>query len=198
MQEVSQYYQFSSVFNVMPRDMDDIPESGYMSEILTQTDLDTQLCDSTWAKTDIIDSAIDTSEHFGTVYPYYIDYPLIDIEFEIDDYDWELDSDYYPLLTMPSSDTIVGVALNGVFFMTATSSYGYDALFPKAYGKKLTPRALEVDQCLGTPENFNTYGYRTFTPCIYSISTYSEPFSCSSNKACSNDTMQYALAPVPQ
>lgn len=176
--------------------MDDLPASGYMSEILTQTDLDTQLCDSTWAKTNIIDSSIETSEYFGTIYLNDID--PADFEFELNEYEWSLDSDYYPLLTMPSSDTIVGIALNGVFFMTATSSYGYDAFFPKAYGKKLTPRALEVDQCLGTPENFNTYGYRTFTPCIYSIATYSEPFSCSSNNACINNTMEYALAPVPQ
>lgn len=115
----------------------------------------------------------------------------------IDEVDWTLDAEEYPLLKMPTSDTIVGIALNGVFFFTATSSYGYDAFYPKAYGRRVTPRALEVDQCLGTPENFNTYGYRTFTPCLYGINTYAEPFICSGNSGCANDTMHYALAPVP-
>lgn len=140
-----------------------------------------------------IDTAIAAEEFFG--YPDF--YDILDPELVLDEYEWSLDSTDFPLLKMPTSDTIVGVALNGVFFFTATNSYKYDALFPKAYGIKTKPRALEVDQCLGTPENFNTYGYRTFTPCIYGIVPGSEPYSCSSKAACINDTMNYAIAPVP-
>ena len=40
------------------------------------------------------------------------------------------------------SNTIVGVALNGVFLYTGTSKYGYDNFFPKAYGDKINPIAI--------------------------------------------------------
>lgn len=55
----------------------------------------------------------------------------------------------YPLLSLPNSDMIVGVALNGVFFFSGTSNLGYDAFYPKAYGTNVHPRAMEFDTCLG-------------------------------------------------
>lgn len=42
-------------------------------------------------------------------------------------------------------DRIVGVALNGVPFYSGTSELGYDAIFPKAYGNKKNPKAVELD-----------------------------------------------------
>lgn len=40
-QSTSQFYQFSAVFNVMPRNMEELPSSGYASEVISQLDLDT-------------------------------------------------------------------------------------------------------------------------------------------------------------
>jgi hypothetical protein len=34
---------------------------------------------------------------------------------------------------MYSSDQVVGIALNGVFFFSGTNEYGYDMFFPRNY-----------------------------------------------------------------
>ena len=83
-----------------------------------------------------------------------------------------------------SSDSVVGVALNGVFLFAGTSEFGYDAFFPKAYGNKVTPRAVEVDVCLGTSHFSNTYRYYMFSPCIYASPLRKVAAPCSSNALC--------------
>lgn len=63
---------------------------------------------------------------------------------------WVLRPTVYPLLRLPTSDSIVGVALNGVFLFSGTSQYGYDAFFPQAFGIKKDPVTIDVDVCLGS------------------------------------------------
>ena len=83
---------------------------------------------------------------------------------------WTLNLADNPLLRLPNPNSIVGYALNGVLFFSGSSHYGYDAFFPKAYGTRNTPQKIEVDICLGSAENYNTYRYHMFSPCIYDIS----------------------------
>jgi hypothetical protein len=117
-------------------------------------------------------------------------------------YDWR---NYYSLTTypdakLPNSNQIVGVALNGVFLFSATSSYGYDAFFPKAYGINQSPQSVKVDICLGSAETFNTYRYRMFSPCFYdtSLKTVAAPCSSSEYPLCGQDVRKWTLSAVPQ
>jgi len=38
---------------------------------------------------------------------------------------------------LPDSSSIVGYALNGVFYFSAASHLGYDPFYPKAYGARV-------------------------------------------------------------
>ena len=96
--------------------------------------------------------------------------------------------DDFDLLGLRTSDSIVGMALNGVYLFAGTSEYGYDAYFPKAYGTKQSPRAVSVDTCLGTSSFANTYRYYMFSPCIYdnpALKTTAMP--CSEHETCPID-----------
>jgi len=47
------------------------------------------------------------------------------------------------LLRIANTDSIVGVARNGVLIFTSLVDTDYDAYFPKAYGKtKLSPKSI--------------------------------------------------------
>jgi hypothetical protein len=91
----------------------------YYTEVNGQTDLNTQLCDNEWAKHDNIDDAIDYSEGYAD-----------DLLTPANDDIWTVDTTTFPLLRLPDSDQVVGVALNGVLLFSGTSDYGYDAFFP--------------------------------------------------------------------
>jgi hypothetical protein len=112
---------------------------------------------------------------------------------------WIVDSDDYPLLRLPDSDQVVGVALNGVFLFSGTSDYGYDAFFPASYGNKKNPRAIEVDVCLGTSRTYSTYRYHMFSPCIYDVSLREVAAPCDSEDYpdCIEDVRQHALDHTP-
>jgi hypothetical protein len=111
---------------------------------------------------------------------------------------WDLDLSSYPNLRLPDSNSIVGVAINGVFFFSGSSHFGYDAFFPKAYGTRTTPRAIEVDVCLGTADNYNTYRYHMFSPCIYDISLRDTAKDCANDAVCSKDVRNHSLAHIPE
>lgn len=87
--------------------------------------------------------------------------------------------------------------MNGVFFFSGTSSYGFDVFYPKAYGKLKTTRKADVDHCLGTVDTYRTYRYHSFSPCIYNLLNNVEPAACASIAACKADPRAYALAKVP-
>lgn len=56
--------------------------------------------------------------------------------------EWAVDTNldqFFPLITLPSSDYIVGIALNGVFYFAGSSNLGYDVFAPKAYGTHKNP-----------------------------------------------------------
>jgi hypothetical protein len=101
---------------------------------------------------------------------------------------------------LDKSDSVVGVALNGVLLFTGTSEYGYDAFFPKAYGNMKSPRKVEVDVCLGTSSFSNTYRYYMFSPCIYEspLKSHARPCSSPDYPLCGQDVRNHSLAYVPK
>ena len=68
---------------------------------------------------------------------------------------------------MPNSDSVVGIARNGVFFFAGTSHLGYDVFYPTAYGSEKDPQALDFDICLGNSITYNTYRYHSYSACVY-------------------------------
>ena len=74
-----------------------------------------------------------------------------------------------PLLPMGSTNTVVGLSINGVFLFASSSEYMFDPFFPKAYDQRLLTKKVEVDQCLGSSGSMNTYRYYMYSPCIYEI-----------------------------
>jgi hypothetical protein len=120
----------------------------------------------------------------------------IDGDYEDFDYKgWPL----FDLLGLYNSDSIVGVALNGVFLFAGTSEYGYDAFFPKAYGNMKNPQAVTTDICLGTSSFENTYRYYMFSPCIYDspLKTVAAPCSSPLYPLCGEDVRNHSIAYVP-
>ena len=96
-----------------------------------------------------------------------------------------------------NSDQVVGIAMNGVFIFAASSEFGYDAFFPRAYGNRKTPKAIEVDICLGTSHTSNTYRYHMFSPCIFDISAKSDVMLCKDDALCSIDVRNYSISLIP-
>jgi len=111
---------------------------------------------------------------------------------------WDLNLNTYPMLRLSDSSPIVGTALNGVFFFGATSHYGYDVFFPKAYGFKQNPRKINVDQCLGTADHYSVYRYHMFSPCIYAVDLRETAMDCIDNKKCNKDMFKYAIESIPK
>ena len=101
-------------------------------------------------------------------------------------------------MRLNSPNSIVGYALNGVFFFSGSSQYGYDAFFPKAYGTRNNPRKIEVDVCLGSSDHYNTYRYHMFSPCIYDISLRDTSTECSEHETCSRDVRNHSLSNIPR
>ena len=118
-------YAMAVMFNTKVTLMDsyDGGDNFHFTSLKSQTDIDAQLCDSSWARTQNIDSSLVLEE------------------------DYEETAN---LIGFQNSDSIVGIALNGVWLSTANTVNGYDAFFPKAFGGKTKPEAIEVDVCLGT------------------------------------------------
>jgi len=98
---------------------------------------------------------------------------------------------------LPNPNSIVGYALNGVFFFSGSSHYGYDAFFPKAFGTRNSPQKIDVDVCLGTADNYNTYRYHMFSPCIYDIALRGVAKDCASDAVCSRDVRNHSIANIP-
>jgi hypothetical protein len=92
-------YAFQGYFNVPTKDMTDYDPTSdlpfYYSEINSQTDLNTQLCDNEWAKSDNIDDATHYSEGFALA---------IDESGVADIVPWALVAGATPLLRLPDSD----------------------------------------------------------------------------------------------
>lgn len=104
-----------------------------------------------------------------------------------------------PLLSLPNTDPIVGIALNGVFFFSGTSEYGFDAFFPKSYGNLVASSnmKIDVDICLGNADTYSTYRYHMYSPCVYDISIKSVAEDCSQNSQCSQSVSSWALSQTP-
>lgn len=146
--------------------------------------IDTALCDSNWASYQGIDVNVYYTESLNLNVSYFIGGNTLRMlaytpKAAVPLSNWTLNATTMPDNRMPSSDAIVGVAINGVLLFAGVSSYGYDAFFPKAYGNMKNPQAVSVDICLGSAYTYNTYRYHMFSPCIYDISAKSTAMPCS-------------------
>ena len=124
-------YSVSGAFNLRPSQMQSFSLDQLRFEYTsatTQAEYDALMCDDKWAKTSRIDGRIASSER---VY-YNFQYPIA-----FHDEGW--DSEETSLLNLKSSDSVVGIALNGVLLFASTSQFGYDAFFPQAHGTKAEP-----------------------------------------------------------
>ncbi len=81
------------------------------------------LCNPGWATTESIDNNLVT-------YDYATDSGVKASSYE----NWEpatiAPGVLTPLLKLPDSNSVVGIAINGVLLFAATSQLGYDAFFP--------------------------------------------------------------------
>lgn len=157
------------------------------TEILSQTSLDEALCDGSWAKYSNIDANIQ-----------YIQAQTVNAAtYPAHSSNWaRTDAATTSLTRLANSDQVVGVALNGVFLFSGTSDYGYDAFYPKSFGNKKNPRAIEVDICLGTAQSSNTYRYHMFSPCIFDSPLKSVAAPCSSDDypECSENVRNHSIS----
>lgn len=107
-------------------------------------ELDSVLCDPTWASYTTIDANIFYTEMLMdqtmSRKDTYGSLPLRNLQVSM----WSMDfqNGTYTDDRLPNSDNIVGMALNGVFLFAGTSEYGYDAFFPKAWGNLKNPQAV--------------------------------------------------------
>eukprot|EP00347_Sterkiella_histriomuscorum_P007666 403348040 len=69
---------------------------------------------------------------------------------------------------LPSSDNVAGIALNGVFIFSGTSSWNIDGFYPKSWNGQSSLKYLDNDVCMGTSESYNVYRYHMYSPCIWS------------------------------
>ncbi|CDW91426.1 UNKNOWN [Stylonychia lemnae] len=186
-------YGFDVAFNQMIGSMAIASQYGedetvYKTNLRTETDLNSQLCSDSWSKASEVDSAAGYNEF------------IWDTNADQATGQWitEANAPNYPLLRMPNSNRIVGIALNGVFFFTGTSEQGYDAFFPKNYNLGGKVDKVAVDQCLGSAQSHNTYRYHMYSPCIYTgISLRDFPASCSLIASCDEDVTVYATKNTP-
>jgi hypothetical protein len=119
--------------------------------------MDNYMCDDAWAKYKFIDTDLGYGETIG------------------------------PLIPLNNLDKFVGISINGVFLYTGTSEFGYDAYYPKAFGGKTTPKAVDADICLGSSEYSGIYHYYMFTPCMYDIPLKSVAKTCDKDELCKID-----------
>ena len=104
-----------------------------------------------------------------------------------------------PLVNLTNSNSVAGVALNGVFFFTSANEFKFDPLFPQAYYYYSSGKATAFDTCLGYSGTYNTYRYHTFSPCLYDIPQRIEgQYLCSMNESCALDPRIYALSLIPE
>ncbi|CDW86089.1 UNKNOWN [Stylonychia lemnae] len=187
-------YGFSGIFNpnIFYSDMfegdDTIPGvfdwlKDYSFEIWTQGELDAWMCNPDWARSAYMTKKIN-----------YEEFMSIDSLQTKDE--WVQSLAKYPYLSLPTSNYVVGVALNGVFFFSGTSTFGYDAFFPRAYENNINPREILPDVCLGQASTYNTYRYHMFSPCIFdnSLKLTQANQQCFSHAGCKADKLTHSVS----
>eukprot|EP00347_Sterkiella_histriomuscorum_P023334 403335042 len=186
-------YAIASVFNLATRDMStatglESTDYFYNRKVMDQTDIDTMLCDGTWASSSSIDKNIGYSEAIGKKTP-----SNTHEDFSFNE-KWAVKATQYPLATITESNSIVGISLNGVFiFSAAASSYNSDVFFSNR-GKT----AYNFDLCLGSQETFRTYRYHSFSPCIYDMPALREKSGqCSEEANCKLNPIKYGIDRTP-
>ncbi|CDW75005.1 UNKNOWN [Stylonychia lemnae] len=191
--QFSHKYKFTVDFNVHPEDTFIAlgkPDTKDFNQTLieSQYQLDSYLCAQGVFRSIFLDSNIRYSEEL------YIDS-------QITQSSWDYNSIDFPRSNLRNSDYIVGVALNGVFLTNGISSEGFDGFYPKAYNRRTQVKYFELDICYGNSEDFNTYSYRMFSPCMYPQSPLKKyAFSCNHQNYlfCSTDPQKHIKTYTPQ
>eukprot|EP00347_Sterkiella_histriomuscorum_P013676 403363796 len=194
------YYSWTMQYNIPLDEMYsakflDSEGNFYNTKLTTQTDVNNQLCEANWGKTSRIDKYINVVEQVGWPAS-YTSSNLIRMQ-EPWNFNPSTDPDY-PLLKMPNSDSVVGIARNGVFFFSGTSHLGYDVFYPTAYGLEKDPKALDFDICLGNSITYNTYRYHSYSACVYQVDIRKIAQQCNGKTKCNEDKLQWALDNTPK
>lgn len=183
----SNTYQFKMKFNLPVSEMYQFrnQDSGpyVYSKLEDQTALDIFQCNSDWATSSSIDKAIGYDELTN---PTYNPGNFISNTWDV--------STTTPYLKLAEPDSIIGIALNGVFLFTPMSEFGYDAFYPVKYGNKLNPTPVNADICLGSVYQ-STYKYHMFSPCILPSNLKSVSAPCDS--ACKKDIAKHSISRIP-
>ncbi|CDW82983.1 UNKNOWN [Stylonychia lemnae] len=161
-----------------------LKQSSKLENYITFDELNVEnyMCSETWGKNANIDL------NFRPV-----DALTSDISGSLVLWNEEAIGDYpYDLIRLPSSDKIVGIALNGVFIFSAISIYGYDAFYPTSFGTRNSPKGVTADLCLGTSEGYRTYAYHMYSPCIYETSQRQKADYCATDDLCKKSVIEYA------
>ncbi|CDW74997.1 UNKNOWN [Stylonychia lemnae] len=185
-------YEFYQIrFNLEPRLMlrfaglSQSNSDSIFTTINSQLAYNTVACSNGWALNSLIDANIIDGNEF--VYNPFRSTPIND--------DWSYTADFYtryPHLKLTSSNSIVGVARNGVFIFSGLTFDDYDAFFPASYGAKNLPKKVSVDLCLGTTETYNVYRYHMYSPCMFDITVRYSQGGCTTSAICRNDVIDYA------
>jgi hypothetical protein len=147
-------YGFSMDFNLPTHDMKSASglsnsATFYNRQVKTQTDIDTMSCDSTWATPSSIDANINYMESIGKMVV-SVGQNSFDTFYSTASGERWTRSSSYPYAQLSVSDSVVGIALNGVFiFAGAAETTGMDTFFPKGFGASGAGR-IALDNCLGS------------------------------------------------
>ncbi|CDW71858.1 UNKNOWN [Stylonychia lemnae] len=155
----------------------------YNTEIMDYNTMDLFYCNSLWARQSTLDKALQYEDGISTI---GADPPPAFLN-------WELSQDW-PLMNLPNSNSIVGVAMNGVFFFTSASEFKLDPFYPKQNGLKLKEQKTNVDSCMGTATSYSTYMYQIFTPCMFKMNIDRRVSQCSQIKNCSDNATNYIVS----
>eukprot|EP00347_Sterkiella_histriomuscorum_P021481 403333829 len=183
-------YRFDVGFNTAPIDMASArsltPNDDFNNTYgESTTDLDLILCDYIWAKSNSIDQNIYYQEAIKGADKASL---LTQIPQTISK-NWKISPNTLPLAQLPESSIVVGIARNGVFIFAGVSELGYDAFFPKKFGRRTDIDEVEVDLCLGSLQTFRTYRYHSYSPCMYDGTTLrkAQQKLCKDSVECSGD-----------
>eukprot|EP00347_Sterkiella_histriomuscorum_P020938 403335876 len=180
-------YQFKMRFNLPISDMYQFrkqTQGPYVnSKLEDQTSVDISQCNYIWASSGTIDENVYYDEATSATWS----------QTNFNTQVWNVGTST-PYLNLANPDSVVGIALNGVFIFGAVNEFGYDAFFPIKYGEKLNPQGVEADICLGSVYQ-STYKYHMFSPCILPNSLQKISAPCDND--CQKQIAAHSISTIP-
>lgn len=99
---------------------------------------------------------------------------------------------------MSTTDSVVGVALDGVPIMAGIAEISHDPFNPVKWDNKPIIR-MDFDGCLGNNDYSDFYHYYSFSPCMLNtnIKASATGQACSVLNKCKTRQQDYALEQIP-